>query len=135
MPTVTRIVLAYLMVMGVVVGVWAYGFPDRFYSAFPGFGLSWVSMDGPYNRHLVEDAGAAYLMMAALSALGLARPLSVTPFAVGLATLVFNGLHFAYHATHLGMFGMTDRVLNILALGSAVLGSAWLLTPQARMRP
>ena len=133
MPIATRIALIYLVLTGVAVGAWAYGFPDGFYRAFPGIGRSWVSMDGPYNQHLVQDAGAAYLMMAALSGLGLARPAIATPAAVGFATLVFNGLHLAYHTTHLGMFGMADRALNVVALGSAVVASAWLMTPQARV--
>ena len=107
MPVGTRIALIYLVLTGIAVGAWAYGFPAEFYRSFPGLGRSWVSMDGPYNQHLIRDAGAA----------------------------VFNGLHLAYHATHLGMFGMADRALNALALGSAVVASVWLLMPQARVRP
>lgn len=49
--------------------------------------------------------------------------------AVGVPTLCFNGLHFAYHMTHLTMFGLADRVLNLATLGAAVLCSGWLLTP------
>lgn len=134
MPMSTRVALTYLALIGIAVGVWAYGFPHGFYRAFPGLGRTWVSMDGPYNEHLVRDAGSAFLMMGALSGLGLWKPSVASPFAVGVATLCFNGLHLTYHASHLGMFSLLDRVLNMVALGSAVIASAWLLTPQARLR-
>ena len=135
MRLATRGALAYLALTGVVVGVWACGFPAGFYRAFPGFGRSWVSMDGPFNEHLIRDTGAAYLMTGALAGLGLMRPATAAPFTVGLATLFFNLPHFAYHMTHLGMFGPLDRMLNVVALGSAVLASLWLMTPLARSGP
>ena len=106
-----------------------------FYSAFPGFGRTWVSIDGPFNQHLVRDAGAAYLMTGALAGLGLLRPTTASPFTVGFATLFFNLPHFAYHLTHLAMYGLLDRVLNVTVLLLAVVCSAWLMMPQARMRP
>ena len=134
MPLVTRGALAYLVLTGFVVGVWAFGFPHAFYAGFPGFGRTWVSVDGPFNEHLVRDTGAAYLMTAGLGAVGWTRPAIAAPFTVGVATLCFNLPHFAYHMTHLGMYGLVDRALNVAALGSAVLASAWLLTPYARTR-
>lgn len=134
MPSLTRIALLYLAATGVVVGVWAALYPASFYAGFPGLGRHWVSADGPYNQHLVRDAGAAYLMIAVLAALGLARPATAPPMAVGAATLAFNGPHLAYHATHMHMLAPLDRLLNVLALGSAVLASVWLLTPAAAGR-
>jgi tellurite resistance protein TehA-like permease len=134
MPIITRITLAYLTIMGVAVGIWAFCFPLAFYSTFPGFGFTWVSVDGPFNQHLVRDVGAAFLMMGGLAGLGLLRPLLAAPFAVGFATLIFNLAHFSYHATHLGMFMPVDATLNVLILLSTVLCSVWLMLPQARMR-
>ena len=131
MPILTRLALGYLVASGAAVGVWALGFPSGFYAAFPGLGHAWVAMDGPYNEHLVRDAGAAYLMMGALSLTGLLRPGLAAPFAVGVATLFFNGPHFAYHMTHLHMFTALDRVLNFASLGLAFVCSLWLMTPYA----
>ena len=91
-------------------------------------------MDGPYNEHLIRDAGGAYLMITALAIVGLARKQNASPLAVGLATMFFNLPHFAYHRTHLGMFKKLDRVLNVLVLGAAVLGSLWPMTPYASAR-
>ena len=133
MPVATRACLIYLALTGVVVGIWAFGFPASFYASFPGLGRTWVSMDGPFNEHLVRDAGAAYLMIGALASLGLWRPARTPPFTVGFATLFFNLPHFAYHMTHLGMYGPTDQALNVVALLSAVVCSAWLMTPRARV--
>ena len=132
MPIVTRVALAYLTLTGLVVGAWAFGFPDAFYSAFPGLGRTWVSVDGPFNEHLIRDTGAAYLMTAGLAGLGLVRPALAAPFAVGFATLFFNLPHFAYHLTHLGMYGPVDQVMNVVSLLTAVLCSAWLMTRWAR---
>lgn len=134
MPFATRGALGYLALTGFVVGVWAWGFPARFYADFPGFGRTWVSMDGPFNEHLIRDTGGAYLMMGALAGVGILRPALAAPFAVGLATLLFNLPHFAYHMLHLGMYGLLDQSLNVVALGSAVLASVWLITPWARIR-
>ena len=136
MPIVTCSTLLFLIVTGAVVGVWASVFPHGFYAAFPGLGRTWVSMDGPFNQHLIRDAGAAYLMTGALAGLGLLRPATAPPFAVGFATLFFNLPHFAYHLTHLAMYGALDRALNLelATLLLAVLCSAYLTTPQARVR-
>ena len=134
MPILTLVALAYLFSSSVVVGVWAYGFPTGFYGSFPGLGRTWVSMAGPFNEHLVRDAGAAFLMIAALAGPGLLKPAMTPPFTVGLATMFFNLPHFAYHMTHLGMYGPIDQVGNVVTLGSAVLCSAWLMTPRARVR-
>lgn len=133
MPKLTRFALAYLAILGLVVGIWACGFPAGFYSSFPGLGRTWVSVDGPFNEHLIRDTGAAFLMMGALSGLGWLRPHLVTPFAVGAATLCFNLPHFAYHMTHLGKFGLVDQIGNVFALLSALLASVWLMTPRARL--
>ena len=126
----TSTALAYLTITGLVVGIWAYGFPRGSYKTFPGFDHTWVSMDGPFNEHLIRDTGSAYLMTGVLAGLGLLRPAAVSYFAVGVATL-FNLPHFAYHMTHLGMYGPLDQAMNIVMLGSAVLTSVWLMTPRA----
>lgn len=91
-------------------------------------------MDGPYNGHLIRDVGAAYLMIAALAGLSLARPDRAPPAMVGVATLFFNVPHLAYHVSHLGMYAPVDGVLNALTLGTAVLCSAWLAIPRGKSR-
>ena len=53
--------LVYLTASFLVVGLWATLNPSSFYDAFPGGGRHWVSGDGPYNAHLVGDAGVGFL--------------------------------------------------------------------------
>ncbi len=131
---ISRLALGYLALTGMMVGVWALILPLGFYSDFPGLGRAWVSADGPYNGHLIRDVGAAYLMIAALAGLSLARPNRAPPVMVGVATLFFNVPHLAYHASHLGKYAPVDRVLNLLTLGTAVLCSAWLAVPRSEAR-
>ena len=40
--------------------------PQSFYDDFPGLGRAWVSVDGPYNEHLVRDVGALNLALLVL---------------------------------------------------------------------
>ena len=53
--------LIYLTVSFLVVGLWATLDPRGFYDGFPGGGRHWVAGDGPYNAHLVGDAGVGFL--------------------------------------------------------------------------
>jgi hypothetical protein len=126
----TRIHQAILLILagtGAIVGVWATGWPKGFYDAFPGFGRHWVSMDGPYNEHLVRDVGAAYLALTVLAFYALRKALPELVRAAGAAWLVFGVLHLAYHVGHLGMYGTTDKILNVVALGGSVVLAAALL--------
>lgn len=124
-----RVLLAILAVTGAVVGIWATGWPNGFYDAFPGFGRHWVNMDGPYNEHLVRDVGAAYLALAVLGLYAIRSALPELVRAAGAAWLVFGALHFAYHLEHLGMYGTSDKILNVVALGGSVVLAAALLVP------
>ena len=56
-----RFALSYLLLTGLVVSVWALFLSHRFYTLFPGLGRSWVSIDGPYNEHLIRDVGRSDL--------------------------------------------------------------------------
>jgi hypothetical protein len=124
----TKSALAYLAVVGAVVGIWALGFPADFYNAFPGCGRTWVSVDGPYNEHLVRDVGGFYIGSGILAAFGLFRPNSVHPRVVGLSSFAFNLPHLIYHFTKLSVFtSPIDQIGNIVALGLALLSSIYLI--------
>ncbi len=127
-----RLALAYLCAIGLFVGVWALAFPLAFYGAFPGFGHEWVSADGPYNEHLMRDVGALNLSTGLLAGMGLLRPVLVTPFAVGVATVVYNLPHFAYHLIKLRLYAPVDQAGSVIALGTAVVASAVLIVCDGR---
>ena len=62
----TRFALGYLIVVTTQIGVWALAAPTSFYDSFPGLGRAWVSVDGPYNEHLIRDVGALNMALGAL---------------------------------------------------------------------
>jgi hypothetical protein len=118
--------LYFLTLVSGAVGIWALLFPLSFYQAFPGFGHSWVSVDGPYNEHLVRDFGGLNLGIAVLCILAARRSGWVSPFVVGLVTLTFNLPHLLYHLHHLDLYAPIDQVGNVVSL-VVTLGASLLL--------
>ena len=119
---VVRIGLAVLAVSGAVLGVWAGFAPRSFYDDFPGLGRHWVSVDGPYNEHLVRDVGWLNLALTVITvwaAISLARSLVL---AVLVGWLVADLPHLVYHAAHLDGLSTSDGTAEIisLALGPAI---------------
>ncbi|MFI5782004.1 hypothetical protein [Nocardia sp. NPDC051570] len=98
---ITEIALGLLTVIGAVVGVWAAFAPQAWYRSFPGFGMHWVSMDGPYNHHLAVDVGAYFLGLAAVSGAALYYGDSLLARVAGLGWAVFGVIHLVYHASHM----------------------------------
>ncbi|WP_067538878.1 hypothetical protein [Nocardia crassostreae] len=94
------IMLGILAAQGILIGLWAVLAPRSFYEDFPGFGLHWVSPDGPFNHHLVGDVGAFFLALGAISAFALYYRDSMIGRAAGLGWLVFGVPHFIYHVAH-----------------------------------
>jgi hypothetical protein len=99
-PRWTRIALGYPAVFTLEVGLWAQLAPRSFYDRFPAFGRTWVSVDGPFNEHLVRDVGGLNLALAAVliaAAITLARPMVVT---ASIAALLYGAPHLVYHIVH-----------------------------------
>lgn len=64
-----RVVSLAMIALGVpnlLIGAWAAFAPANWYRNFPTSGSPWISVDGPYNEHLVIDAGAGLLMLGAV---------------------------------------------------------------------
>lgn len=92
-----RVALGYLVLVSLQIGAWAQFAPRSFYDDFPGLGRAWVSVDGPYNEHLVRDVGGLYLALTVLlvaSIITLSRALVITASAAVLASGV---PHLVYH--------------------------------------
>ncbi len=126
---VQRAAAVALALSGVYVGVWAAGFPESFYRSFPGLHRTWVSVDGPYNEHLVRDVGSLYLGLATVAA---GAALSRTRFprvVAGAAWTVFSALHLLYHSAHLADHGPLDRVANVVVLVATLLAAVALMLP------
>ena len=115
--------------LALFVGVWAYFFPQSFYDSFPGVLGSWVSVDGPFNEHLIRDVGAMYLALGGASIGCLVWRSEVGYRILGIAWTIFGALHFAYHAFHLSHMPVVDAVGEMIALGVSLLLGVLLLIP------
>lgn len=128
--TVHRICLIFLTIVGLGTGGWAYAAPLNWYSTFPGMGMTWLPVLGPFNEHFVKDVGGMFLALGVLSALAVYylhnRPVVVIT-AVGWS--VFNALHLIYHIGMLHMYGPRDAVLNAVTLSLLLVVSLLPLVP------
>jgi hypothetical protein len=135
-PNLSRGCLVVLALSGALVGGWAYFAPLNWYNTFPGMGMRWLPVLGPYNEHLVKDVGGMYLALTVLSALTLVylsnRTLRIV---TAVSWTTFNLLHLIYHLQMLHMYGTRDAVLNVVALGGVLLCSAALALPTRSTGP
>ncbi|HET9423384.1 MAG TPA: hypothetical protein VFO49_19760 [Nocardioides sp.] len=131
-PRVTTAMLAVLTASAVYVGGWAELFPRSFYDSFPGVHRVWVSVDGPFNEHLVRDVGAFYLAFAVGGVLAMMwRDRRVTLLVAAMWT-TFSVPHLGYHLHHLGALPTVDAVGQSVALGGTLVLSVVLLVDSAR---
>ena len=129
--TVVRIALALLAVVGLQVGLWAAFAPRSFYDDFPGAGRVWVSVDGPYNQHLIRDVGALNLALAVVAIVAFVTLSRAAVLAAGGAWLAYGLPHLVYHLRHLDPLEGADQVavpvslfLSVV-LGALVLWTGW----------
>jgi hypothetical protein len=118
-----------------LVGVWAVLAPHHFYDAFPLPGRGWVSMLGPYNEHLVRDVGGLYLALLVVSLWTAARPSRELARVCGAAWLASGVPHVIYHAGHLSMFPLIDRIGMIGSLAAIVIAAGCLLLSSRALQP
>lgn len=113
--------LIYLTCTAAVVGVWAQAAPRSFYKDFPGVRRFWISLDGPYNEHLIRDVGGLNLSLALLTIAAVVVHRAGLPQLAALCWLVFGLPHLAYHLLHLEPFEPLDAVAQSIALTTQVL--------------
>jgi hypothetical protein len=131
--TVSRVGLVILAGTGLGLGLWATATPRGFYDDFPGFDRHWVSMDGPFNEHLLRDYGALNLALGVLAVCALVwltRPLVI---ATAVAWIVYSVPHIVYHATHLDHYETGDQIGIIGGLVLAPIVAVVLLFSAARL--
>lgn len=135
MERLVRPALFVLAVSALQLGVWIVISPRSFYDDFPGFGRQWVSVDGPFNEHLLRDFGQGQLALAAVLIAAFLRPERFLVRTAALASLLFGLPHLVYHATHLDVYGTSDKIANVVLLSLAVALPAVLVLGSARPRP
>lgn len=119
--------LVYLALTAALVGFWAQTAPGSFYEDFPGVRRFWVSLDGPYNEHLIRDVGGLNLSLALLTVAAAAlRRSGLAQLAAG-CWLVYGLPHLAYHLLHLGPYEPLDAVAQSVAVATQVLLPLWVL--------
>ncbi|MFZ6005341.1 MAG: hypothetical protein ACOYXM_15565 [Actinomycetota bacterium] len=119
MTLLRRVAVAVIAGGSAVVGVWAQVFPRSFYDDFPGAGRVWVSVDGPFNEHLVRDVGGLNLALALVAVTALLTGSVLLARVTGAAALIYGGPHLVYHAAHLDAFDTGDKAALIGSLGLA----------------
>lgn len=130
-------VLAGLWIMGMF-GLYS-GFqqqflPRVFYDQFPGFGMTWVSLDGPFNEHLMRDLGGANLALSFLVFLAIVRPTAYLVRGVAVAALIAQVPHVVYHALHLDLLPNTvERMLQTASLALILLAPIMVLIASRSM--
>jgi hypothetical protein len=120
--------LLLLAVLQAVVSVWQYAFPRSFFDDFPT-----VSLDPPYNEHLVSDVGGLGL---ALTAMLLVAAWTLDTKVVLLALtgyLVYAATHFAFHVAHFEGFALRDAFAVGTGLGVEVVLAVVLLSAALRL--
>ena len=127
--------LALLGLIGLQIGVWASLAPRSFYDDFPGGGRTWVAADGPYNEHLVRDFGALNLALTAVVIVALLTGARIAILCAALAWFVYSVPHLVYHARHLHVYETSDKILNLVGLGGAVVVSGAILLMAGRGQP
>jgi len=139
-----RVGLAFLALVQLMTGAWAVVAPANWYRTYPGFGRHWLTSQGPYNQHLVIDAGAGFLAVGIGLVVALAwlnRGAVITALAVSLA---HDLPHFVYHLVHpdralsgfdtfVSVWGIGfDCALAVLLLVAALRPGSAVPAPQAR---
>ena len=138
-----RVLLAALAGNALSLGAWATFAPSNFYDSFPGGGRAWVSVDGPYNQHLITDFGALNLALGVLAicaAYWLTRPLVI---ACGLAFITYAGPHVVYHLANLDPYSASDKlgviggllIAPALAVAAIVLSLPWATAAKSGPHP
>ena len=128
-----RVGLVYLTVSFLLVGVWATVDPRGFYDGFPGGGRRWVAGDGPYNSHLVSDAGVGFLAVGAVLLLAAVWMGTRLIQAAAVAAAVHAGPHLLFHLRHPSdVLGSADTWLSNGGLASGLLVALALLVVTVR---
>jgi hypothetical protein len=121
--------LIALGVLEVAVGVWQYLFPLSFYT-----GLPTVSLDPPFNEHLMSDVGGLTLALAAVviyAAVHLEHRLTCGSL---IGYIVFAVSHGLFHVTHLAGCTAADAVGLLVLLGVDALVPILLLVLARQVR-
>jgi hypothetical protein len=120
--------LSLLAVIEAFIGTWQYVFPKSFYTDFPT-----VSLDPPFNEHLMSDVGGLTLAMTVITVLALVWTERRVVIAAMSGYLVFAASHFLFHLTHFDGFSRSQALAVGISLGVQVVLPIGLLIAARRL--
>lgn len=112
--------LVVLGLFAVMPGLWAWLAPQSFYDDFPGLGFAWISLEPPFNEHLVRDVGTFYLAFGVMFFAAAWKMVRTLTLVVLGGWLVFALPHFLFHLFAGGIFDDVERLTQILSLAAVV---------------
>jgi len=116
----SRLALGWLILGALQLGVWALFAPQSFFDTFPGFGRSWVAVDGPFNEHLVRDVGALNLALAVVLIAAFIRLSRELVIVAAIASLVWGVPHLMYHLFNTDGLENSDIAGSLFGLAASV---------------
>lgn len=120
--------LIALAVPQLLIGVWAVLAPRHFFDEFPGVGPLLVAAEPPFNRHLMTDAGGAFLATGVALLIAVVWPRRQLMMMAIVTYLAFAIQHAFYHAAHEAPgLSSSEDAMNVLMLVSSVIAAGVLL--------
>ena len=92
-----------------------------FYDTFPGGGLHWIDINGPYNEHFLRDFGALNAALARRAALRVLEADAVARASRRPRAVVYALPHVIYHLGHLDVYESSDKIPAVAPACSSVI--------------
>ena len=109
--------------------MWPLVSPRGFYDTFPGGGMHWIDVNGPYNEHFIRDFGALNAAVAVLVVFALWKPSKALLQATGLALAVYALPHAIFHVQNIDVYESDEKLIAVVPLMLQFVGGvliAWL---------
>ena len=90
--------------------LWPTFAPQSFYDNFPGGGMHWIDINGPYNEHFIRDFGALNAALLVLIVAALWKPSVTLLQTTGIAIAVYALPHSIYHLNNLEVYKSSERL-------------------------
>ncbi len=113
-PRLKRLLLAINAATLLPLAVWPLVSPTNFYKTFPGLGMHWIDINGPYNEHFLRDFGALNAALLVVVVYALFKP--AIEQAAGFAIAIYALPHAIYHLGHLDVYESSQKIPAVAPL-------------------
>lgn len=96
--------------------VWPLASPTNFYKTFPGMGMHWIDINGPYNEHFLRDFGALNAALLVVIVFALWKQTPELMQAAGVAIAIYALPHALYHLGHLDVYESSEKIIAVAPL-------------------